>query len=394
MAGKRERIIALLAGILAAVFLSAGSALADRVVTLSFTGDCTIGSEEKYRDREDSFDSLAEKYGYGYFFRNFRDLFSADDCTVINLEGVLSDTKSGEKDRKYYRFRGPEKFVGILTDGSVELAGIANNHIADFSARGMDRTIGTLESAGIGWARATTPYVLEKDGIRIYFFAMDYSLQNQKGKTIRKTIIGLKESGEANAVVVMYHNGNEYDARHSSVQAKVGDFYIDAGADLVIMHHPHVVQGIQVRNNRTIFYSLGNFIFGGNREIRTNNYQNIRTVSSLYTMAVQVKMHFSDDGRYLGQQAVLYPAYTSSAEPANNFQPVRMTVEQTEPVTDAILFDTPQTELPAATEDEDGYARIIMPYLDAGNGLPAEENTAGKPETPAARPGRDSRQAE
>ena len=166
--GKGTRVLAAVA---AAFCLLTRGAFADTVVTLTFTGDCTIGSWEKYRDREDSFDAYAERNGTDYFFANFRDMFSADDCTVINLEGVLSDQRAEEKINKTYRFRGQESFVRVLTDGSVELAGIANNHILDYSAAGMNRTIETLEAAGIGWARASEPYILEKDGIRVYFFA-------------------------------------------------------------------------------------------------------------------------------------------------------------------------------------------------------------------------------
>ena len=334
---RKWRWAILPAGILATICLFVSAVRADKYVTLSFTGDCTIGSEEKRRDIDNSFDAFADREGYSYFFANFLDLFSEDDCTVINLEGVLSDSVTGEKTKKNYRFRGRTEFVNILTEGSVELAGIANNHIADYGAKGMRNTIDTLEGAGIGWARSLDSFTLEKDGIRICFFAIDYSLHNTYKEVIRKRIAGLKSSGQANAVVVMYHNGNEYDARHTIRQETAGNYYIDAGADLVIMHHPHVVQGVQIRNNRTILYSLGNFVFGGNREIKTVNYRNIRDVTSLYGLMARVKLHFSNRGKYLGQQVILYPVYTSSTAPKNNFQPVRLTEKQAEPVIDAVV---------------------------------------------------------
>lgn len=386
--GKGTRVLAAVA---AAFCLLTRGAFADTVVTLTFTGDCTIGSWEKYRDREDSFDAYAERNGTDYFFANFRDMFSADDCTVINLEGVLSDQRAEEKINKTYRFRGQESFVRVLTDGSVELAGIANNHILDYSAAGMNRTIETLEAAGIGWARASEPYILEKDGIRVYFFAVDYGIQNDYGKSILKKVTELKESAQANAIVIMYHNGNEYDARHDLRQERVGNEYIDAGADLVVMHHPHVVQGIRIRKNRTIFYSLGNFVFGGNPEIRTAMYRNTREVTALYALVPQVKLHFSDDGQYIGQQAILYPAYTSATAPQNNYQPFRLTAEQAEPVIDAIRFDTPETEIPALSEDETGFVRVIMPYLNAGTNAGTASSGDGAPEAPPARPDRNHR---
>ena len=391
---KRRKRTVLLAWIMAAACLLIPNGQADKYITLTFTGDCTIGSEEQIREAPDSFDSVAEQEGFSWFFANFREMFSEDDCTVINLEGVLSDSGSGEKTKKTYRFRGRTGFAEILTDASVELAGLANNHIADYGAQGMKNTISTLEKAGIGWAHSKDTYTLEKDGIRICFFAVDNGLHNTYKEVLRKKIAGIKAGGEANAVVVLYHNGNEYDARHSVRQSQAADFYIDAGADLVVMHHPHVVQGIGIRNNRTILYSLGNFVFGGNREIRTVNYRGIREVSSLYGLVAQVKLHFGNSGKYLGQQTVLYPVYTSSAAPRNNFQPFRLNAEQAEPVIDAIRYDTPEdVEIPDAETDEDGYVRIEMPYLTGGVETEAERerSVGGVPEEPPARPERSFR---
>lgn len=388
---RRRRTRYLPAILLAALCLLASGARADKYITLTFTGDCTIGSEEKFRNAEDSFDSYAEREGHAWFFANFREMFSEDDCTVINLEGILSDSSFGEKTKKAYRFRGGTAFADILTGASIELAGIANNHIADYGAKGMESTIRTLESTGIGWTRELDYYTLEKDGIRVCFFAADNGIHNKYREKLRKKFAELKASCEADAIVVIYHNGNEYDARHTILQERAGAYYVDAGADLVIMHHPHVVQGIQIRNNRTICYSLGNFVFGGNRDIRFQGYRNIRQVSSLYGLVVQAKLHFSNRGKYLGQQVVLYPVYTSSASPKNNFQPFRLNAEQAEPVVDAIRFDTPEEiEIPEAEEDETGLVRIVMPYLSGGTETEAERESDpdGKPEAPPAKPER------
>ena len=387
---KGKRII-LLTVILAAVCLLPPASRADKYITLTFTGDCTIGSEEKYRDKDDSFDAYVKREGYSYFFANFVDLFSRDDCTVINLEGVLYDSGYGEKTKKAYRFRGGTDFVKVLTAGSVELAGIANNHIADYGAKGMQSTIDTLEEAGIAWTRAMDCHIQEKDGIRVAIFAIDYSLHNTYKDILRKEIGRIKDSGEANAVILIYHNGNEYDARHMIRQTRTGDYYIDAGADLVIMHHSHAVQGIQIRNNRTILYSLGNFVFGGNRDIKTVDYKGIREVTSEYGLVAQVKLHFSNGGVYLGQQTILYPIYTSSAAPKNNFQPKRLTGEQAIPVIDAIRFDTPEEiEIPEAENDDSGYVRIVMPYLSSGAVTPVgpERRPDGIPEEPPGKPER------
>ncbi len=385
---KKARII-LLTAVLAAVCLFTSSAWAEKVITMTFTGDVTLGSEEAKRSAPESFDSFAKSKGYDYFFANFRDLFSADDCTVINLEGVLSDSPNGENTGKTYRFRGPTDFVKILTGASVEVAGIANNHILDYQNIGMNRTTATLEEAGIRWCRGVNYTIFEKDGIRIAVFGMDYSLANTAGDRVRKIMKELKDTGEANAIVVLFHNGNEYDARHTELQRTKGVQYTKDGADLVIMHHPHVVQGFNIENNRSVFYSLGNFVFGGNKEIRVEDYRGNRQTTSQYTLVVQARFYFRDDGTYAGQQMILYPGYTTGAAPKNNYQPRRVTVEEAEPILDAIRYDS-LSEVPDLGEDEEGYARIVMPFLAAGSGAQGGSGD-GAPEDPAGYPDRGQR---
>ena len=106
---KRLRTVLLILLVLSVVMAS-GCAAAEKSILLTFTGDCTLGSEEATRPREDSFDSLAAAKGYDYFFANFREMFEQDDQTVINFEGVLSDNKFQESRSKRYRFRGPTDF--------------------------------------------------------------------------------------------------------------------------------------------------------------------------------------------------------------------------------------------------------------------------------------------
>lgn len=348
------------------VLLSAyAGAQADRSVTLTFAGDCTLGSEESKRANENSFDAVISREGVTYPFANFRSLFESDDCTVVNLEGVLSDSPAGENTGKTYRFRGPAGFAGILSGSSVEAVGLANNHTGDYGPRGLQDTQRVLAEAGIAWFRSRTSWTLEKDGIRIAFFAVN-SFQEPTFLNdlnwLRNEIMRVKQAGEANAVVVMFHSGNEYSALHTETQEKIARSFIDKGADLVVMHHPHVVQGVAVTGGRTMLYSLGNFVFGGNSEIRTEPYR-MREVSSLYSLVVRIRLDFSDDGVYLGQDVVLYPAFTGSDAPHNNYQPVPVSGEDAALVRDAVQFDTAFT-LPEITE-EDGYSVIRLPYLNA-----------------------------
>ncbi len=348
--------------LIAVQLLCAVTASADKSVLLTFTGDCTIGSEEDRRREPDSFVSVVKKEGYAYPFARFLPLFSQDDCTVINLEGVLSDSREEEKTSKAYRFRGDTVFTAVLTEGSVEACSLANNHISDFGRQGILSTQEALSAAGIGWFRNTTPWIFEKDGIRIAFFSVNETTYFEHSEELRREMVRMKEDGEVSAVVVCYHSGREYTARHYNIQEERSNTLVRFSADLVITNHPHVVQGIKIVSNRTVCYSLGNFVFGGNREIRYWPYGN-RILTSRYCLVVQARLDFDDDGTYLGQQIILYPAFTSDDPQKNNYQPYPVHGEDAATVIDAAQFDT-DFQIPEVTEAED-YPYVMLPYLPA-----------------------------
>ena len=382
MMKMRKPKIALMFLLIIGVLLTAVCAEAEKTILLTFTGDCTLGSEEATRPREDSFDSLAAKNGYDYFFANFREMFEQDDHTIINFEGVLSDTKAQETQKKRYRFRGPKEFVSILTGSSIEACSLSNNHIGDFGKQGEESTKQTLDENGIGWFQNYKYYIYEKEGIKIAFIALENKIVYKEFEKIKKLIIDLKESGEANAIVVCWHTGLEYRGAHETNTERTSQALVRYGADLIIMHHPHVLQGICVYNNRSIFYSLGNFVFGGNSAIRTEKFKLDKTVTSLYSIVVQVKMLFTNEGRYLGQQAVIYPVYTSNAAPVNNYQPYRENAEDAIPIRNAIQEDT-TFELPQITTGADGLSKMEMSYLAAFDDVEIPDS---EPDTPQGVP--------
>ena len=337
--------------LLACLLMTASSALAEKTITLTFTGDVTIGSEEYLRDREFSFDTFAQTHGYEYFFKNVRDLFAEDDLTVINLENVLSDNRHGEDRSKTYRFRGPTDFVKILTLSGIEAANLANNHAAvDYGNRGLRDTLETLRAAGIGAFGVKEVYIFEKDGVKIALMGIWNTAYRPNRTWMEKEIARLKNEEGVSAVIFSIHSGQEYSPFHGAGQRWQAKTLIDAGADLVIMHHPHVVQGIEIINNRTVCYSLGNFCFGGNK-----------TVRALESLVVRATLTFSDEGEYLGQQLTLYPAHVSGTTPDNDYQPRLVTGEDALAVMALIQQDT-EFELPPFDEELGG---ATLPYLPA-----------------------------
>ncbi len=285
------------------------SARAEKQICLTFTGDVTLGSEEALKNKDFSFVHFAEEKGYDYFFENVRSLFEEDDLTIVNLEGVLSDSSEGENKKKTYRFRGPTDFANILSASSIEMACLSNNHSMDYGERGYADTEAALDRAGVQYFGGRTVSFFEKDGIRIAFIGMSYTNENKSEKQwLKSEIQNLKE--ESNAVIFCYHGGREYSDARTEKQMDIAKLAIHAGADLVIMHHPHVVQGMSIFDNRSVCYSLGNFCFGGNKRVRAKE-----------SLIVRATLTFSDDGAYLGQQLDLYPAHISGTAPKNNYQP-------------------------------------------------------------------------
>lgn len=355
------------------IVLLAPSACGERVINMTFTGDSTLGSVERLWAAKDSFVGVSQARGLDWFYWNVAGLFQNDDLTVINLESVLSDSNAKENKSKVYRFRGPVSFVNILTDAGVEACNLSNNHTLDYGEQGYTSTKETLTNAGIGWFGNTDTWIWtqEETGIRIGFLGTqpdEYYANQYKAKTIYLDLITeLKKT--CDAVVTVYHGGREYASGHRTYETRIAQEFIDAGSDLVIMHHPHVIFGMDVYKNRNICYSLGNFAFGGNKDVRDR---------ALQTVVVQVEMTFSDSNEYMGQRMKIFPAHMSGEYPSNNYQPVLVHGKDAEDIMKVLNRDSTYKLEPF--DEELGYA--LQSYLPAEDGM----KTPGPTEVPTATP--------
>ncbi len=339
---------ALLAALLLALF-AAQAALADRQVTLTFLGDCTIGCEERLMGQDHGFAKVAEREGYGYFFEKVRPLLAEDDLTIANFEGVLK-TDAGRKANKTYCFRGLPTFAQIMKLGSVEVATLANNHTGDYGTLGYESTWAALAAAGVQPVDTGNPYVVEVKGVKIGVVSIYAAGYFAKRKMMKDAVQRARDAG-ADAVVVMVHAGQEYDGLHSRNQTLIARLLVDSGADVVIGTHPHVLQGVEVCGQRSILYSIGNFVFGGNATVRSNE-----------TVVARVTLTFSDDKLYLGQQLRLYAANISGEPVHNNYQPVLVSGEQAQAAWK--LIDRDSESQPAPETETDGYRDYA--YLPSG----------------------------
>ena len=316
-------------------------------IVLTFTGDCTLGCDAKERGSTSSFETYIEKYGYGYPFEKVKQFFEQDDLTVINLEGTLYDFDANPKPNSNYHFRGPTDYVNILTESSIEACSLANNHMMDYGVAGLQSTIQTLENAGVHWFGtinngAAASYVFEKDGVKIGFVSVYISDWWVPGTptAIKNQIQAMKDGG-CSLVIACMHAGVEYDKRHDKNQEKMADQLIRYGAQIVVGHHPHAIQGIREANGICTLWSLGNFAFGGNTGVYVSRKKNAHYGEiNLISCIAQFTLSFDQGGRYLGHQLNLIPCHVSGTVDYNNYQPVPVTGAEAENVIKAIRDDS------------------------------------------------------
>lgn len=235
------------------------------IVTISATGDVTIGGDTRKSGTSVFDKQLAlEPSGLDFPFENARAILEADDMTIVNFEGTLTNTKS--KTKNTFSFAAPPEYVQVLTSGSVEAVSLENNHILDHGEQGYADTCDALAGAGIRYSGhlGSAVYTTET-GIDIGM--LSYQTFNGNYKNIYASIEGdikaLRDAG-CELVIVSYHWGEEKDYLPNERQVPLGRATIDAGADLVLGHHSHRMNPIEEYKGKYICYSLGNFSFAGN----------------------------------------------------------------------------------------------------------------------------------
>ena len=302
---------------------------APKQVTISFTGDCTLGTDDRERATKTGFDAYIQQYGYDYPFAKVKDIFEKDDLTVINLEGTFYDFDSGRTD-KTYAFRGPTDYVKMLTQNSIEAVSLGNNHSLDYGEAGIRSTVETLERAGVNWFGSTEftngSYIYEKDGVKIGFVSVYISYWWQGGRSpVIQLMAEMRQAG-CQVIVACMHGGVEYDIRHDGNQEKMANALVEYGADIIVGNHPHTLQEIWVRDGRTILWSLGNFSFGGNSKLKNNKAGELNIDSCI----AQITFSFDENNRYLGHQLNLIPCHMSGSTDYNDYQPFPVTGKDAE----------------------------------------------------------------
>lgn len=281
-----------------------------QIVTLTITaaGDVTLGNHAG-QGYEGTFREMYDKKDNAYFLQNVKDIFEADDMTIVNFEGVL--TFCDDLVEKEFNMKGDPEYIGILTEASVEAVSFGNNHRLDYGQQGSDDTVAAFEEAGIVYAYDNITGIYETQGIRIGFVSVNEVYDgNAVEAYLEDGIRYLREEEQVNLVIACCHWGEERENYPEDYQKELGHKCIDWGADLVLGVHAHVLQGVEVYKERFIVYGLANFCFGGNRNPKDKD-----------TMIFQQTFTFVDGVKQEGQEAKVIPCSVSSVSYRNDFCP-------------------------------------------------------------------------
>ncbi|MBQ9123221.1 MAG: CapA family protein [Lachnospiraceae bacterium] len=312
--------------------------------TISATGDVSLGNLQIH-GYEGTFNEMWDLQSPGYFFESVKEIFQADDMTIVNFEGVLTNTN--KRVEKLYNIKGKPEYVQILVEGDVEAAAMGNNHRMDYGEEGLADTVAALESVGIvyGYDDILGYYEDEETGIKVGFVSVNEVYDETLVETyLKEGIEILKEDQTVDLIFACCHWGDELDRYPNEYELNLGKQCIDWGADLVLGHHPHVMQGIEEYKGRFIVYSLGNFCFGGNKNPKEKD-----------TMIFQQTFTFVNGEKQEDQVIKVIPCTISSVSKRNDFQPTPVTGEDAIRVIDKINKYSKQFDLQF---DYEGYPTI------------------------------------
>ena len=241
-------------------------------VSIIFTGDVLLSDYVLRNYNNSGIDGVVDE--------KMRKKLTSADILAINNEFPFS-TRGTKAPDKQYTFRADPKYVSILTEMGVDVAGLANNHVLDFGKDALSDTFETLDDAGIKYIgagdskkRAQKLIVIKKEGMKFGFLAasrvipvVSWDVRNQTPGVFTTydpadLIDEIKKAKDkCDYLFVMVHWGQEHTTKLKDYERPMAHQFIDAGADVVIGAHPHVLQGVESYNGKMIYYSLGNFIF-------------------------------------------------------------------------------------------------------------------------------------
>lgn len=277
-------------------------------IVITVGGDCTIGNTMGQEESPLGFKTIVNREGLAWPFSGIVGVLSQDDLTIVNCEGTFTDNK--DRVDKLYNFKGPLEYAKILTYGSVEAVTLANNHALDYGAAGKEDTMNALNGQGITYFFEKQTAIYDVRGVKIGLIGNCFPYKNEQ-RDIGDDVKALRKEG-CQIVLAIFHWGSEGDYNFTREQRKIGRAAIKAGADAVIGHHPHVIQGIENYEDRYILYSLANLVFGGNVDPKDRD-----------TYLAQFIFTVNEDGSLAGKPELkLIPARLTQLTKGTDYRPV------------------------------------------------------------------------
>jgi len=263
-------------------------------VTIAAGGDTTLGYNLEAHFDQQRQAGVPDAELFPIYFAGVKPLLEAADLAVVNLECPF--TERGRKLPKNFNFRARRELARILQEGSVDVVSLANNHTSDWGKDGVRDTIRTLDRAGIAHFgaemnldRARHGAIVERNGMKVgflgWYFQADPDMLEPEAvyATARRAGVAgcYKDMGcvrrqieedvprlasRADAVVPFFHWGKEGSYEVREYQVELAHLCVDLGSKAVLGAHPHRLQGVEIYRGAPIFYSLGNFVYGGIKE--------------------------------------------------------------------------------------------------------------------------------
>ncbi len=297
---------------------------ADIVLTISAAGDVTHGGDRRKGSDLFAAELKRQDGDLSFPFRHVRPLFAADDLTLVNYEGTLTMTRSATDNT--FSFAGKPEYAQALTLGGIEAVALDNNHVFDHGKQGYADTQQALADAGVVYSGNGVPGIATAKGIKIGM--LSYRTFGGGYARIRETLAAdldaLRAQGCA-LVIVSYHWGEERAYVPHKEQIMLAHETIDAGADLVLGHHSHVINPIERYKGKYICYSLANFSFAGNSN-----------PSDKDTFIFQQRFRITNGAAEDAGMRII-PCRVSSASRGNDFAPTAYGPEDAKRVTDKLV---------------------------------------------------------
>ncbi len=246
-------------------------ALPDDEIRISAVGDIMLDGTAR---------PVLQENGYDYPFVHMLPVFKDAHVVIGNLEGPLTTRGRADSDKTYTFRSPPDKVSAALKSAGFGVVTLANNHTLDYGPEGLKQTLEALDAAdiryvgaGMDLAAARRAAIVTVQGQRVAFLGYSVTLPDTFYAGARKpgTAFGHEAHvradvqaarQQADIVIVSFHWGQEGKTELREYQTRLGRAAIDAGAQAVLGHHPHILQAVEYYQGGVILYSLGNFTFG------------------------------------------------------------------------------------------------------------------------------------